>query len=92
MCVLAKAGTYTRTAISGTLDTNWHDLRVRWTASNTIACSVDGGTETALATTNYPTTSTAMTPQVYIDNNATANAVLFTIDYVWHAVTAGVTR
>jgi len=89
MCVVDN-GTATRTAISGTLDTNWHDLMIRWTAAKTIACSVDGGTETTLATTNFPT-DTNETPEMAIDNNATTNAVSFQVDY-WMQALGGLSR
>lgn len=89
MCVVNN-GTATRTAISGTLDTNYHDLVIRWTAAKTVACSVDGGTETALATTNFPT-DTSETPELSIDNNATSTAISFQVDY-WMQALGGLSR
>lgn len=85
-CVLGSGSTYTRTSTAGTLDTNWHDLRIRFTSAAHISCSVDGGAETAI-TTNFPT-STNMTPTISIDNNATANIVTYQGDYMFMAIGA----
>jgi hypothetical protein len=82
MCVTNNSGTGTRTALTGTgstPDTNWHTLRVRISAAGTINCSVDANTETTVST-HFPT-SANMTPDMSIDNNATANAVVFQVDY-----------
>jgi hypothetical protein len=90
MCVVS-GGTATRTAISGTLDaTTFHTFRIRWTGAKTVSCSEDGGTETAMASTNFPT-DTNEGPQFEVDNNATANIAFFAVDY-FIAELGGVSR
>lgn len=81
MCVTKTGGTATRTAIAGsTLDTNYHDFRIRATTAGTIKCSVDGGAEISIST-NISSTSLGLEVGV-ITRTTAARSVKF--DYVWH--------
>lgn len=82
MCVGKTGGTATRTATAGTLDTNYHDLRIRSTAAGTILCSVDNGAETAVST-NLPTGVLTAIASVITQTGANKN---FKIDYFWRRV------
>lgn len=83
MCVESNSSSATRTAMTGgtaTPNTAWHTARIRITSAAHASCSIDNGTETALTTGNFPT-STNMTQQWEIDNNGTANAMELDADY-----------
>lgn len=79
MCWMLKASTATRTAITGTLDTNYHDLRFRSVVAGTVLCSVDGGAEVSV-NTNIPTVAMEPFAQVVTHAAAIEN---FHIDYFW---------
>lgn len=86
MCVVYDGTTKVRTAVAGTLDTNFHTFTITWTAAKTIQCQVDGGTATSMASTHFPTDNNE-TPEVSVDNNGVANIRSFSIDYYYHNLT-----
>jgi hypothetical protein len=73
----AASTSTTSTTNSVANDTNFHHFRIRSTAAGTILFSVDGGTETSVAT-NVPTT--AQMPCVQVLNRGGA-AVTLTLDF-----------
>ena len=79
MCVGNNAGTKVRTAVTGTLDTGFHDLRIRLTNGG-FACSIDGGTETAITSTYTPTV--ALEAMLSLKTNTTS-IESFQADYVF---------
>jgi hypothetical protein len=82
MCVGNNAGTKIRTAVAGTLDTNFHDLRIRLTNGG-FSCSVDGGTETAIASTYTPTV--VLLPMFSLKTD-TASIESFQVDYFYESI------
>lgn len=78
--VCNNAGTSTRSSITGsTLDTNYHDFRMRSTTAGTVLFSVDGGTEVSI-NTNLPTVN--MSPRITLATQTTASEST-RIDYIW---------
>jgi len=84
MCVTKSASTATRTAVAGTLDTNYHTLRIWSSTAGTVNCSVDEGA----TTTNSTNVPSATMNFGNIAQTAASAAENVHLDYVrlWEAV------
>lgn len=78
VAVCKASSTATRTAIAGTLDTNYHDFHVWATVAGTINFTVDGGATTTIST-NVPTAGLVIG---FASGTRTTAAKTMHVDYV----------